>query len=359
MMPGMSGYEVCRKIRSKYLPTELPVIMITARDQISDLVQGLELGANDYITKPFSRDEFLARVKTHLNLLNINDAYSRFVPNEFLERLGHENILEVQLGDQVEADITVLFSDIRAYSTLSEAMTPRENFNFLNAYHGRVGPVILENRGFVNQYYGDGMMALFPNNAEDALIAAINIQKVIAQYNEERAVKGRHPIRLGIGIHSGSLMLGIIGDQKRMEAGVVSDTVNTAARMEGLTKFFGSNILVSEDALARIQDPSLFNFRFLGKALVKGRSGEVGIYEFFDGDPYENIVRKMETRAEFESGLLAYLKRDFSASAVSFKHVLESNPADVTAEMYLKTAARLMVEGVPDSWTGIVTVESK
>ncbi|HRI58572.1 MAG TPA: two-component regulator propeller domain-containing protein, partial [Saprospiraceae bacterium] len=162
MMPRMSGYEVCQKIREKYLPSELPIIMVTAKNQVLDLVQGLDTGANDYLAKPFSKEEFLARVKTQLNLHHINEATSKFVPNEFLRSLGRDNITEVLLGDHVEREVTVLFSDIRDYTTLSESMMPEENFNFVKAFNGRMGPVIQQHKGFVNQYLGDGIMAIFP-----------------------------------------------------------------------------------------------------------------------------------------------------------------------------------------------------
>ena len=178
MMPRMNGYEVCQTIREEHLPSEVPVIMLTAKSQITDMIQGLETGANDYITKPFSKDEFLARIKTHLNLHRINRATQKFVPTDFLRTIDRKNITEVRLGDQKAQTITVFFSDIRSYTTLSEGMTPDENFKFVNAYAGRMGPIIREHRGFVNQYLGDGIMALFQHEPEDSLKAAIQMQKV-------------------------------------------------------------------------------------------------------------------------------------------------------------------------------------
>ncbi|MEL6256664.1 MAG: response regulator, partial [Bacteroidota bacterium] len=134
MMPRMSGYEVCRRIREKYLPSELPVLMVTAKDQISDKVNGLNSGANDYLSKPFDKEEFLARLETHLNLHKINIATGRFVPSAFIRALGHERITDVYLGDHKEKEVTVFFSDIRGYTSLSETMTPHENFLFVNKY---------------------------------------------------------------------------------------------------------------------------------------------------------------------------------------------------------------------------------
>ncbi|MCB0838593.1 MAG: hypothetical protein KDD99_18105, partial [Bacteroidetes bacterium] len=151
----------------------------------------------------------------------INAATDRFVPYEFLRTLGRESILDVHLGDQVEKNVTVFFSDIRDYTTLSEQLTPQQNFIFLNNYLGRVGPIIKTNRGFVNQYYGDGIMALFMgaengiNSPKDSVLAALEMHKELFLYNQERQEKDRSPIRIGIGIHTGPLMLGVIGDEKR------------------------------------------------------------------------------------------------------------------------------------------------
>ena len=140
MMPQMSGYEVARRVRRTFQASELPIIMLTAKNQVSDLVEGFSVGANDYVTKPISKQELLARIKTHLHLMNLNTSYSRFVPFEFMKELGRESILDVKLGDQVHKEMTVMFSDIRSYTTLAEAMTPQDTFNFLNGYLGRIGP---------------------------------------------------------------------------------------------------------------------------------------------------------------------------------------------------------------------------
>jgi signal transduction histidine kinase/class 3 adenylate cyclase/CheY-like chemotaxis protein len=360
MMPRMSGYEVCQKIREKYLPSELPVIMITAKNQVSDLVQGFSFGANDYLTKPFSKDEFLARIRTHLNLMHINSAYGRFVPREFLKALGQESIIDIRLGDQVEKEVTVFFSDIRSYTTLAESMTPQENFGFINAYLGRMGPVIQENRGFVNQYYGDGIMALFLRKPDDALRAAVEMKEALRKYNAERTAKGRDAIRVGMGLHTGPLMLGIIGDQLRMEAGVVSDTVNTAARMEGLTKAFGVNVVVSQDTLdaMKSEQPDL-KYRFLGKVLVKGKLEPIGIYDLYDGDSEAEVKLKESIQPDFDRAVTAYYAGDFSTATEAFEAVLAQAPQEVTARRYLAKSSRLLEEGTPEGWDGVEEMMSK
>jgi len=360
MMPRMSGYEVCEEIRKKFLPSELPVIMITAKNQVQDLVHGLNTGANDYITKPFTKDEFLARVKTHLNLHRIHLATGRFVPIEFIRSLGRESITDVQLGDQTEKEVTVLFSDIRDFTGLSEKMTPEENFRFVNAFHGRLGPIVQANRGFINQYLGDGIMAIFTQKPEDALKACILMQKNIRAYNLTRLTKGRSLIRTGMGMHTGSLIMGIIGDEKRMDAATISDTVNTASRIESLTKFYGANILVSEDSLRGIEDKTPFNLRFLGKVLVKGKQHELGIYECIDGDEPEMLWYKRATLEDFSKAVNLYFERDFAAAAAMFKEkVLRRNPRDTAAKILLAKAQHLAETGVPDDWTGVEKMEVK
>ncbi len=289
----------------------------------------------------------------------INSAFGRFVPDKFLSALGYKGILDVQLGDAIEKEVTVFFSDIRAYTTLAEQMTPQENFRFLNAYLGRVGPIIDQHGGFVNQYYGDGIMALFMDSPEHAVKTGIQIQQTLRVYNQERKLKNRLPIRMGIGIHSGPLMMGVIGDTLRMEAGVVSDTVNTASRMEGLTKYYGASILISESSLRKIENPRQFNFRYLGLVQVKGRISPMRIYEFFDGETEVLIDLRLKTQEAFESGITYYYQQQFAAAAEAFTHVLRTNPTDTTAQHYLHTATQLIVEGLPEGWTGVEMMMSK
>jgi two-component system, sensor histidine kinase ChiS len=359
MMPRMSGYEVCQKIREKYLPSELPVLMITAKNQVSDLITGLNTGANDYIAKPFSKDEFLARLSTHLNLHKINQASNRFVPNEFIQALGYESIVGVRLGDHVEQNVTVLFADIRDYTSLSESMSPEENFKFVAAYNQRIGPLVQQNRGFVNQYLGDGIMAIFTGVPDDALRAAIAIQKELELYNEQRLSKGRMKIEVGIGLHTGSLIMGIIGDQKRMDAATISDTVNTASRMEGLTKFYGTRILLSEFSLEMLEHKSAFNFRHLGKVQVKGKKIFTDIYECIDGDSATSFEYKKETLELFDQGLLAYFQKTFDQTIYNLNQVLAINPQDLTAQWFLEKAKGYRTSGTPEDWEGIEFMKEK
>ncbi|MEZ4771821.1 MAG: ATP-binding protein [Bacteroidia bacterium] len=359
MMPRMSGYEVARKIRETYLPSELPIIMITAKNQVADLVQGLETGANDYLAKPFSKDEFLARLHTHLNLGQINRASGRFVPNEFIQTLGYKTITEVKLGDHIDREVTVFFSDIRSYTTLAEQMTPDENFRFVNAYAQRMGPLIYQNGGFVNQYLGDGIMAIFQQSPANALQAAIDMQKALLEYNQQRVAQKRQPLRVGMGMHMGPLVMGIIGDRQRTETAVIADTVNTAARVEGLTKYYGANILLSEISYRNLPSGLPYHFRYLGLARLKGKEDAIGIYECMDGDDSAVLMLKQATLEDFDTGLNAYLNGDISTAMKAFSAVLSRYPEDGPASYFLSQVQQLQREGIPKSWKGIVEMEGK
>ncbi|HMB64415.1 MAG TPA: tetratricopeptide repeat protein [Eudoraea sp.] len=359
MMPGMSGYEVCENIRKKFLPSELPVVLLTAKNRVSDLVIGFNVGANDYLTKPFSKNELLSRIKTHLNLNGIHRASSKFVPTEFIRSVGRESITDVALGDHVEKEVTVLFSDIRSYTQLAEGMTPQQNFKFVNSYVGKMGPLIQNNQGFVNQYLGDGIMALFPHKAEHALQAAIDMQKAIQKYNIRRTREGNVPISIGIGLHTGSLVMGIIGDIKRNDTAIIADTVNTASRMEGVTKYYGANIIISEESLNTIQNREGFGLRYLGKVKAKGKDNVIGIYECFDGDPENIVLLKKKTLSEFEKGIKFFIAHEFPKAMASFDKVLNKNPKDLVAKYFVTKSAEYTIAGAPKDGDVVNTMSEK
>src|SRR5688500_1775085 len=359
MMPRISGYEVCQKIRERFISTDLPVIMVTAKNQVSDLVEGLGIGANDYIVKPFSKDELIARVKTQLDNYEIHEATNRFVPHEFIRSLGRQSIIDLHRGDMVEHNVHVMFSDIRDYTALAEDMSPQENFQFVNALAGKVGPIVKKNNGMINQYLGDTIMMLFLQNADDGVQAGIDILRMIDEYNMERKELGRKAIRLGIGLHSGPLMMGIIGDSMRTDAAVISDTVNTSSRMEGLTKHYNVNFILSEATIHKLENIERFNLRYLGKVQAKGKFQTIDVYECFDGDNDEQIKLKKETLQTFHAGMEAYFAKDMAAARKYFDQVYHANPSYRTAFSFLhKTHGHLNI-GLPEDWTGVEVMQSK
>jgi adenylate cyclase len=292
-------------------------------------------------------------------MTRVQEMTSRFVPFEFLKSLGRESLLETQLGDQVYRHVTVMFLDIRQFTTLSESMTPEENFKFVNSFNGRMGPIIKKNHGFVNQYLGDGLMAIFLQNAGHALYAAVQLNKEQQEYNKHRRSRNRKPIRFGLGIHTGPLIMGITGDEKRWDAATISDTVNTASRIESLTKYYKCRIILSEQSYAEIEHKDDFNIRSLGMVHVKGRQNAVRIYECFDGDPPEMILHKMTSLEHFNDGIRAYEAKSLRDSTKSFSQVLVANPDDETAQCYLGRISNLLTSEIGMEWTGIDRMPDK
>ncbi len=342
MMPQMTGFEVCRKLRETYPAHVLPIMMLTAKNQVGDLVTGLSAGANDYLTKPISKSELLARLKTHLYLAKINQAYGRFVPREFLQFLEKESIVEVELGNHVERQMSVIFADIRDFTTLSEQMSPEENFKFLNAFLSRMEPAIAEHHGFVDKYIGDAIMALFSRGADDALQAAIDMLRRLDKYNEERSRYGKAILEFGIGINTGTVMLGTVGGRNRMDSTAISDTVNVAARIERMTRIYSANLLISHHTFLELSDSNLYAMRVIDRVQVKGKVAYVSVYEVFDPDPPAQREGKLKSRTDFETGLAYFYQNRFADAQQQFQRCLEICPTDKVAESYFERCSTLL-----------------
>ncbi len=290
------------------------------------------------------------------NISSMTDAYYRFVPKQFLDFLGKESYVDIKLGDQVQKEMTVLFSDIRSFTEISEQMTPKENFDYINYYLGYMEPVIRNNNGFIDKYIGDSIMALFSENAEDAINAAIEMRIKLSQFNQVMDQFGKPVINSGIGIHSGSLMLGVVGGEGRMDGTVISDAVNLTSRLEGLTKLYGSSIIISQDTLITLNNPSQYNYRFLDIVKVKGKREAVYIFEVIDGDSEDVKQLKLKTKDLFAAGVNQYKSQQFKEALKSFKEVHKVNFHDSTAELYITRCENFIKHGVPDDWDGIQSI---
>lgn len=335
MMPQMSGFEACKKIRETYNASQLPILFLTAKNQISDLVDGFGSGANDYLSKPFSKNELLTRVKAHIELSQTSQAYGRFVPQEFIELLEKESIVGIGLGEHVQMDMSILFSDIRSFTSISESMTPEENFEFINSYLKQMEPVFRRHGGFIDKYIGDAIMALFNTKADDAVRAGIEMLKTLSDYNEKRQKFGYDPIRIGIGINTGPLMLGTIGGKDRMEGTVISDNVNLASRLESLTKEYGATMIISEKTVNCLSNPTEYSMRTLAHVKPKGKKEEVKIFEMCDGDSPELRDLKMASAPMFEEAVSLFHNKNHDDAQKLFQECLMKNPMDKAAQIYL------------------------
>lgn len=300
----------------------------------------------------------IENAKLYNNINALNQAYERFVPREFLSFLEKKSITDVRLGDQVQKEMSILFSDIRDFTTISETMSPEENFKFVNDYLGVMEPVITDNNGFIDKYIGDAIMALFPGSADDALNGSITMLRALEEYNSQFR-KNENKLRIGIGLHTGMLMLGTVGGHRRMDGTVISSAVNTASRLEGLTKKYGVSILITTETFTRLSDPGRYNIRVIGRVKMKGKVSADLVYEVFDGDDEDQIRLKKLTRGSFEQAVQLYLNKNFQDANVLLESVLNQNPQDTTAFMYRKRCEHYMNNELPEEWDGSEEPEAK
>ena len=304
----------------------------------------------------------LERIKAQQLALDIaqklNDAVSRFLPTEFIDHLGHTDVTQLVLGDHVERRMSVLFCDIRSFTTLSEAMSPAENFRFLNSYLSQLGPVIRESGGFIDKYIGDAIMGLFPGNADDAVSAAIALHQQLQVYNEGRMRAGYRAIACGVGLHRGDLMLGTIGESKRMDTTVIADVVNVASRLEGLTKHYHARVLVSGEVVAELKDPGRFMLRDLGLVAASGKTEATRVFEVLDADDREMQSLKAEQREFFDQGLAAFREGRFTDAFGVFSAIVTRVPNDGAAKHYMARSYTLG-ETLPRNWDGVDHMHEK
>jgi two-component system sensor histidine kinase ChiS len=260
-----------------------------------------------------------------------------FIPREFLAILNKDSINELKLGDHIKQEMTIFFSDIRQFTDLSERLTPEESFAFINSYLSRIVPEITKNGGFVDKYIGDAILALFPqaNGADMAVRTAISIQERIQEYNEHRANCGYRPLSMGIGLHTGTLMVGVVGVKDRMQSTVISDAVNLASRLESITKVFGVSLAISEETFKKLSDPGSYKYRFIGKVRVKGKSDPVSVFEIFDGVNPVLQERKIKANMFFEEGMFRYYQKNYSEALMDFRKVREVLPDDGASAFYM------------------------
>jgi hemerythrin len=285
---------------------------------------------------------------SELRLQNTNQAYARFLPNECLQLLNKKDIIEVKIGHNLETEISILFADIRSFTSLSENMSPKENFDFINNYLKMMGPIIRKHGGIIDKYIGDAIMALFsePNSTVNAGIAMLNR---LAEFNH---VEGQD-IKIGIGINTGQLMFGVIGEEHRLQCTVISDAVNLASRLENATKIYGNPLIISQNTLEKLNNPNQYAIRFLDKIKVKGRFEKINIFEIFDSDEPQTKLDKQITLPKFERAVNLYQDYKFATVKQLMQECLQVNHQDKAALTYIKRCQNFLKVEQSKDWEKI------
>jgi adenylate cyclase len=293
MMPGLSGYDVCKKIRENPATAMLPVVMVTALDPAGERVKGIEAGADDFLHKPINQPELLARVRSLLRikqyqeqLAELNRTLEARVAEQVaqLEKLGRlkrffsphlaEAILSGDADDPLQShrrDITVVFLDLRGFTAFAETAEPEEVMSVLREYHADMGRLIMEHEGTLERFTGDGMMVFFndpvvvENAAERAIRMALAMRERVAELTARWRKRG-YELDFGVGIAHGYATIGAIGFEGRWDYGAIGTVTNLAARLCSEAK--PGQILVSRRVVGRVEE--LVDAEPVGELTLKG-----------------------------------------------------------------------------------------
>lgn len=374
MMPDLDGFDVCNRLRKDPTLQTVPVIFLTALDDDTSRLKGLEMMADDYLTKPFNSRLLLAKVESVLQLSQMRsqavssqfdqvkeqskrqiaaaweaneylaEKFHLFVPEQLLERIAPKGIESIQLGNVTEEELTILFCDIRGFTAIAESQEARETFEWLNAFFTKMSDCISSHGGFIDKYLGDAIMAVFdqPNShARDAIEASVAMQESLQEFNADRHKYNlSSPVNIGTGIHTGICMIGTLGSDRRMDSTVIGDVVNTASRLENLTKIYGCQIIVSESAIVHAREgvnPTSNNYyyRWIDRVTPRGKQQAIEIYEIWTNSSPDCEVKQL-TQALFNKGIQGWQSAKFVAALGYFQQLAAQNPVDTVVNLYIE-----------------------
>lgn len=293
------------------------------------------------------------------------DAFYRFVPEKFLTILHKASATEIHLGDKIIDNMTILFSDIRSFTTLSESISPEEVYEFLNEYFQLITPLIANGGGFIDKYMGDGIMAIFAdtetqkNSADNSVMTAISLFKEVQNFNNSRISKGLKPIRIGVGINTGELILGTVGTRDRLSTTVVGNTVNLASRLESITSRYSTEIIVSASTITNLKEHSLIRYREIDTIIAKGLSSPCEIYEVYNHKGAEFLQRMSYSLKPYMDGLVTYKMKMFEEAKINFLEALKFNPDDTISKLYLDRCELLITHPPGREWDGVMKFDVK
>ncbi|MCB1172299.1 MAG: protein kinase [Leptospiraceae bacterium] len=286
------------------------------------------------------------------------DIFEKFIPRQFTDRFAEGDVAQLEPGLAREEDLAILFADIRNFTSLAESMTASDLFLLLNDYLKFMELPIRQSNGFVDKYIGDAIMAIFDHSEYDAVRAAIGMQRAMHKLNYRRQRKGLVTLRSGIGIHCGPGMIGVIGSRERIDTTVMGDVVNTAARIESLTKEYGASILISEDVHHATRHRENLDLRFIDRVQLKGRTGSHNIYEVFNSDPDEVRSKKAEMQKQYRECFELYQKANWADAVRAWRSYLNDFPVDSCARL-IYDRVLVLKKYQPEIWDGIYQQQIK
>jgi adenylate cyclase len=282
LMPELDGYGVLAELKHDLHLSDIPVIMTSALDELDSVVKCLEMGAEDYLTKPINPVLLNARIASSLEKKRLRDQQRELI-SKFATKEVAEDLLTsgFALGGK-HVDASAMFCDIRSFTSIAEAREPSETIELLNDYYTLMMDAIGGEGGVVNQMIGDGLMAIFgaplprDDHRQRAVVAARKMVDLIRLFNEEQAARDKVEIQIGIGVASGHVIAGYTGTHHRATYTCVGDTVNVAARLEAHTKVVNRPILIDENTLRGLVDGIAVEPQ--GELQMKGKTASINVY---------------------------------------------------------------------------------
>jgi class 3 adenylate cyclase len=379
-MPGVNGYEAIKILKSKEETRDIPVIFLTGKGDSDNELEGLSLGAIDYIIKPFIPPLLLKRIEVHLlvesqkrtleiqqrELKYYNDhlqkAFSTYLSGDVVQDIMTDPS-RLHLGGS-KRQMTAVFTDVQEFSSIAEKLDPEDLVRLLNLYLSGLSDIILEQKGTIDKYEGDAVMAFFgaPLDIQDhalrACSSAVLMKRKEAELNREFRESGLSPAPLltRIGINTGSMVVGNMGSQRKMNYTIMGNAVNIAARLEGLNKMYGSWILVSENTAREAGDA--FLTRRLDRVRLVGIKTPVQVYELIEFAA-EAAAEQRQVVELFHQALGSFEQRDWAAAEAGFKKVLDLAPHDSPSGVFLERSRNYRDRSPSPDWDGVFELTHK
>ncbi|GHV39197.1 hypothetical protein AGMMS49546_10860 [Spirochaetia bacterium] len=372
-MPEMNGYEAIKILKSNPETANIPVIFLTGKTESDDELEGLSLGAIDFITKPFQPPLLLKRIEVHLLVEkqarelryfneNLRKAFSTYLSGDVVEELIADPT-GLQLGG-IKRHMSAVFTDIQNFSSISEVLAPDDLVYLLNHYLTAMSDTILDQKGTIDKYNGDAIMAFFgaplelSDHALRSCISAIVMKRREAELNKKfaEAEISPSPFLTRIGIHTGDMIVGNMGTERKMNYTIMGHAVNFASRLEGINKQYGTWILASEDTVKECGD-RIFTRR-LDRIRVAGVDEPVRIYELLE--LADKVTPELREQTElFHEALSFFEERDWNAAQRAFSKTLEKRPDDRPSLLYLERCRQYLQEAPDQDWDGVYNFNEK
>jgi adenylate cyclase len=290
------------------------------------------------------------RRKEQKEKLKIKNAFKQYVMPAIIDEMLKDPS-KLKLGGE-KKNLTILFSDIRGFTTLSEKLGPEKLVHLLNEYLTAMTDIVLENRGVVDKFIGDAIMAFWNAPLDDPEHTALSVRtavlmiETLEKCNKNWQARGFPEVKIGIGLNSGQVIVGNMGSEQRFDYTCLGDHVNLASRLEGLTKYYGASIIISESVYGSVKEK--FIIRELDNVIVKGKTVPIKIYEVLTDYSEANLKT-------WHNALDSYRKKRFSAALADFQKL----PKDKASEMYVERCNTFMKNPPPADWNGVYTMKTK